>query len=80
MARERPMTRGPPLPVVDESIPMDSIEYFGPLLWMPHSEHRVSLASREIRKFFLLNFKFKVCCVNAIIDCGLFIQRRTLRF
>ena len=79
MAKGRPRTRAPPTPVIDEPIPTDSTEHFSPLLWMPHSDHRVSLASREVRKFVLLNLKLKVSCVNLIIDCELLIQRRTLR-
>ncbi|KAF3331698.1 hypothetical protein FCM35_KLT03104 [Carex littledalei] len=48
MARGRPRTRPVP-PVVDEPIETGSTEHFSPLLWMPHREHRVSLASCELR-------------------------------
>ncbi|XP_078158210.1 serine/threonine-protein phosphatase 7 long form homolog [Carex rostrata] len=46
MARGRPR-RPPPPDHTDDPISVDNTEHFSPLLWIPHSEHRVSLASRE---------------------------------
>ena len=59
MARGRPR-RPPVADPVDELIPEDSKDHFSPLLWMPHDEHRVSEASKEVLDyfFFFLSLNF----------------------
>ena len=57
MARGR-RRRPPAADPVDEPIPVDSKDHFSPLLWMPHDEHRVSEASKEVLDFFFLSLNF----------------------
>src|ERR1039458_10384895 len=72
MPRGRPR-RPPPAPPVDEPIPHDSKDHFSPLLWIPHDDHRVSLASREVPDYFFLLFFLRLKFVEFSYFTGFYV-------